>query len=204
MPAIKHLTQAREHLKRELAGVRAWRLGAKDLKKLRFRLTLRNARLVQQLLRHSADTLEDVATLLPPEEVVTPSPEETGRAYAAAQADLLAQLAAPSPSGARSDRAGQAQDAYEKLIQQKLIEPLQIWALASSDAVVRNVGIELTRVCQLLHRMSPLLLTLQARQLVSALTAASEPLPTQVFAQYLALTGRLGNLIRDLGQWRQR
>ena len=204
MRAVTHLTQAREHLKMELAGVGAWRLGAADLENLRFRVKLRNARLIQQLLRHSADTLEDVATLLPPREVVTPSPEETGRAFAAAQADLLAQLADPSPWDALSDGARRAREAYEKLVQHKLIEPLRIWALASRDAVLRNVGIQLTEVCQLLHGMSPLLLTLQARQLQSALAGASEPLPTQMFAQYLALIGRLGNLIRDLCQWRQR
>jgi hypothetical protein len=82
------------------------------------------------------------------------------------------------------------------------LEPVQAWALASSDAVVRKVGMELTRACHLPHRLSPLLFTLQTRQFESAVATASEPLPTKAFAQYLALTVRLGQLIRDLCQWR--
>lgn len=202
MPVVSRLNQVRRLLDIPLAGVKTWRLSADALDFLRFRLTLRDLHAVWNLFRDSANNLEDMASLLPPG--AAPSDAEIARAYAAAQTDLLTQLGNQSPSGALSDRARQARDVYEQMIQQRLIEPLQAWALASGDAVVRNVGMELSKVCHLLHRLSPLMFTRQARQFESALAGKSEPLPETALTQYLALTGRLGNLIRDLCQWQQR
>jgi hypothetical protein len=202
MPVVSRLNQVRRFLDIPLSGVRTWRLSADALENPRFRLTFRDRHAVRNLFLATANTLEDIASLLPP--AAAPSDAETARTYAAAQTDLLTQLGDRSPSGALSERARQARDVYEEMIQQRLIEPVQAWALASSDAVVRNAGMELSRVCHLLHRLSPLLFTLQARQFENALAGESEPLPATALAQYLALTGRLGNLMRDLCQWQQR
>lgn len=197
---IEHLTQARQFLKVPLSGVRSWRMNTDDLMNLQFRLRLRNVSLVQMLLRKSAHALEDMATLLPPTTVGASTESETRCALPLAEADLLAQLIAAPVAGPPPESVRRAMEHYEKQVQRALIEPLQDWALARSDAVPRNIGMHLTRVCQLLHGMSPHRLELQARQFEIA-QAALEPLPTKALAQYLALTGRLGNLLRDVRHW---
>jgi hypothetical protein len=203
-PDIQHLAQTRKHLKMALAGVRSWRLGADDLENLRFRLKLRDVRIVKKLLLDSTDNLEDFTTLLPPGDVAAASAAKAAadrRAFAAAHDDLLAQLAKASPLGL-SEGLRQARDNYEEQIESQLIGPLRDWALASPDPVLRNVGVQLTSACHQMHRLSPLLLTLQARQFERDRSAASEPLP-QAFTQHLALTRRVSQLIRDLCQWRK-
>jgi hypothetical protein len=97
-----------------------------------------------------------------------------------------------------SDRHRRAKEQYEEAVQRELIQPLQAWSMARPDPVLRNVGIELSDVCQLLHCMGPLLQNQQTRQFERALAGASEPLPTEALSQYLALAGRLSNLMRDL------
>jgi hypothetical protein len=198
---VERLTGARRHLKMALRGVRAWRLGGDLLENLRFRLKLRHVRAVQQLLEDSTDTLEDFTTLLPPGDVAAAAAAEARRAFAAAHANLLAQLAEASTLGL-SEGVRQAREPYGEQVQRLLIAPLFEWALASSDAALRNVGLQRTTVCQLLHGMTPLLLNLQTRQFERDRTADSESLPPKALVQYLALIARLGQLARDLWQWR--
>ena len=203
IPAVKRFTQARNYLKLELSGVMAWCRSADELDHLRFLLSLRDRRLVRMHFMDSTNNFNDIAILLPPDDVPSETEAESGKAYTAAHADLLTQLAtAARTRGPLSEEARRARDRYEERVQRTLIEPLQAWALKSSDPVVRNTGVQLTAVCHLVHRMSPLLLSQQTHQLGSALAAGSEPLPTKALSQYLALTTRLGSLVRDLCQWR--
>lgn len=205
IPAVQHLAHARKHLKMALAGVRSWRLGADDVDNLRFRLKLRSACAVQKLLLDSTETLEDFTTLLPPGDVAAAAAAKAvadRRAFAAAHADLLARLAETSTLGL-SEGVRQARDVYDEHVESQLIAPLRDWALSSSDPVIRNVGLELTIVCHLLHRLGTLLLSHQAHQFERDRSAASEPLPAKALTQYLALIARLGQLIRDLCQWRK-
>ncbi len=150
------------------------------------------------------NALEDFITLLPPGDVAAASAAKAvadRRAFADAQADLLAKLAETSTLGL-SEGVQQARDLYEKQVESQLIAPLRDWALASSDPVLRNVGLQLTCACHQLHRLSPLLLSQQARQFERDRSATSEPLP-QAFIQYLALARQVSQLIRDLCQWRK-
>jgi hypothetical protein len=204
-PDVQHLAQARKHLRMALRGVRSWRLGGDLVENLRFRVKLCDVRAVQGLLVASTNTLDDFTTLLPPGDVAAASAVKAAanrRAFAAAHANLLAQLAEASTLGL-SEGLRQARDSYEKQVESQLIAPLREWALASSDPVLRNVGVQLTIVCHQLHRLSPLLLSLQTRQFEHDRGAASELLPAKALAQYLALIARLRQLSRDLYQWRK-
>lgn len=203
-PVVQRLTGARKYLGIALPGVRSWSLGGDLLENLRFRVKLRHVRAVQKLLVDSTDNLDDLATLLPPGDVAAVAAAKAAadrRAFAAAQADLLAKLAETSTLGL-SEGVQQARDLYEKQVESQLIAPLRDWALASSDPVLRNVGLQLTCACHQLHRLSPLLLSQQARQFERDRSATSEPLP-QAFIQYLALARQVSQLIRDLCQWRK-
>ncbi len=199
-PAVEHLTRARNYLDLNLSGVMALRVRADDLDNLRLRF--RKADTVQNLLLEAANNIEDIATLLPPSDVGIEANAESGRAYAEAQANLLALLAGAPTAGPLPERVRRAMETYEQLVQSTLIAPLLNWALSSKEAVLRNAGVQLTTVCHLLHRMSPLLLAQQTRQFGCALATGSEPLPTEALSQYLTLTARFSNLLRDLWQWR--
>jgi hypothetical protein len=201
LPALEHLTQARQYLGLNLRGVWAWRLSADSIANLHYRAKLRDVQTVQALLVESTEPLYDIATLLPPGGVATATDADPGSAYTTARAELLVQLSDAPAVGSLPERAGKAKELYDEIVQHKLIEPLQKWALSSSDPVLRSAGLELATVCQLLHRMGPLLLSLQARQYDRALVSAGEPLPDKVLSQYLALVAQMGNLIRDLCRW---
>ena len=71
-------------------------------------------------------------------------------------------------------------------------------------ALIRNAGVEVATVCELLHRMGPLLLTQQTRHYDRAQWGAIQPLLPEVLQQYVVLADRLGKLLRDLCYWRER
>jgi hypothetical protein len=127
-----------------------------------------------------------------------------GSEYTKSRAELLLWQKEPPASGLMRELAHRAKERYEEMVQCKLIQPLLAWALSSADPVIRCAGVELATVCQLLHHMGPLLLTQQVRDYDRALSGRIEPLPPETLSQYLALTARLGNLIRDLDHWRRR
>jgi hypothetical protein len=199
-PPAARLAAAQEYLDLPLDGVLAWEFHARELDNLRFRLELRDAGLVRELLLASAEFMggfEWLATGRPPGEAARPP--EPG--YAAAQAGLLAALARRRELGWRPDGLRAAAAAYEAAVQRELVGPLQEWALAGDDPVARAAGAELANVAGLLHRMAPVLTDLQAAHLTWP--RGAEAGPTPLLGQYLATVSRFGGLLRDLDQWRK-
>lgn len=88
-------------------------------------------------------------------------------------------------------------------MQRDLIWPLQQWALASADPVVRNAGTELATISALLHRLSPSLQEVLVARLGNAGPADGELVPAKLFQQYLQLSGRFAGLMKALWQWRK-
>jgi hypothetical protein len=201
LPAVAHLAMARRHLGLVFSGVMAWQFRTRDLDNLRYRLTFRNAQLVQELLQASADSPIDFECLDQGDGHSTPAPPQAG--YVAAQADLLTALGDDRDTVRPSHRVRQARAVYDEMVQRELIAPLQGWALSHGDPIIRGAGVELANICRLLHRMSPLLTDLLDSRCKRAQDNDTEPIPPRVFGQYLALTARFGGLLRDLSQWRQ-
>jgi hypothetical protein len=194
-PAAARLAAAREYLDLRLDGVRAWEFWEEEIGNLQFRLDLRDAGLVRELLRASYEEPADIDWLCPR---ATPPPP----GYAAAQAGLQAALAERREEARPSSRVRQAQAAYEEAVQRELVAPLQRWALESPDPVARSAGAVLANASSLLHRMAPHLADLQASQLTRPWGAGDGP-PPPLFAQYLALAGRFGGLLGVLARWRK-
>jgi hypothetical protein len=111
-------------------------------------------------------------------------------------------LADDRAAGGLPRRVREARALYEGLVERDLVRPLQEWALASADPVVRSAGLELAAASGLLHRMSPLLADLQASRFERARDGGLEPVPAGALGQYLTLAGRFGSLLRDLRRWR--
>ena len=200
--ALTQLAAARHHLGLPFAGVMAWQLAPRDLDNLHYRLRFGRGRLVREYLQEQAESLVDFERLA----------EFDGCAAAATpaanaltkRAELLAALTDDRAGGPGSQRVRQALAAYEELVQEELVGPLQAWALASPHPVYKSAGMELANVAALLHTMSPLLADLLHRRFGQVHGSALEPIPTKSLGQYLALLGRFGNLVRDLQQWRNR
>jgi len=199
--AVAHLAAVRRHLGLALTGLMAWQIRPEELENLRFRLSFRDRPLIRRVLLESANDLVDFECLARPSGGTTQAVLEEG--YVAAQADLLAALAADRESGGLPHRVRAAWAAFEAVVQKDLIEPLQQWASQSDDPVIYNVGVELANVCGLLHRIAPRLHVLQAGHLEEARQADVEPVPPRMLAQYLALAARCGSLLKDLCLWRK-
>jgi hypothetical protein len=86
------------------------------------------------------------------------------------------------------------------MVRRDLIGPLQEWALASTDPVVRNACAEFATICALLHAMSPVLQEVVAAQLHDAWAADGDRVP-KLFAHYLQLSGRFAGLAKALWHW---
>ncbi len=195
-PTLDRLSGARRHLGLRLEWVQAWAPSARQLDNLRFRLELKDAGLVGKVLRASVKDRGDF------ERVPTGAAPPPPPGYAEARAGLLAALAECRDGSWRPDAVREAASAYEAAVERELVGPLQEWALAGGDPVVRAAGAELAGAAGLLHRMAPLLDDLQGAQLGWPKGASAAP--PELFAQYLALVGRFGGLLRDLGRWREK
>jgi hypothetical protein len=169
---------------------------------LRFRLNYREAESIGELLRESAQVLDDFECLANPqglEDARLAASADLG----AAQVELLARLADERGQGRITERVRAARRAYEDLVEHRLIAPLQTWALAHENPVIRNIGFDLATGCRELHRMGPLLHELLGRRRDEMLTGANEPGTARVLTEYLQLSRRLSSIVRDLQRWRE-
>jgi hypothetical protein len=198
--AVEYLTAARTYLGLRFTGVMAWQLSPGDLANLRFRLAHQDRGLIKQFLQERADSLVDF------ERLAGAGPAAPGQGppqggYVAARAELLAALADDRTAGGQGHRVRRARGAYEEMVQRDLIAPLREWALESTDPVIRNAGTQLADVSGLLHQLGPLLADLQAGRFERARGGDADPVPGKTLTDYLALTARLGSLMRDLDHW---
>jgi hypothetical protein len=198
-PAAAQLVGARAFLGLPLNGVRAWDFYSQEIDNLLYRLSLQDVGLVRELLQDSFEQPADLDELCPgaaPTRSTDPPPP----GYAAAHAGLLDALAERRQKGQASFRLHQAQAAYEEAVRRELIAPLQEWALASDDPVIRAAGLELTELAGALRQMGPHLVD-QLRDHL-AWPRGAEAAPSPLFGQRLAMTSRLVSLMRDLARWR--
>jgi hypothetical protein len=200
-PAAARLSAACEHLGLELYRAYVWQPVAESLEALSVRLDFRDAGLVRESLetslKYDLGMPDDFA-----DPGAEPGPPPPPADFAAAQAALLKRLAEGRREGGLSDAARDDLRAYEDLARRDLVAPLQSWALAQPDPVLRNAGAELARVCAALHLAAPLLHELQARELELALEGrggAAHPL----LAQYARLATQVASLFKTLCRARE-
>ena len=140
------LATAQDRLGLDYSRVWAWRLGPDDLENLRFRLRHHDAALVRELFLETLNGLRPFEEFAP--QVMPPSPVVS---FAQAQADLRARL----QDGRDDDQLRDARRAYAESTERDLVGPLQEWALASPDPIIRNAGIDLATVYRALHQLGP-------------------------------------------------
>jgi hypothetical protein len=195
-----YLLGIQRHLCLEFSGLAVWRPPPSVLENLRFRLKWRNAELIRELLLESTEELSNWEPYGAPAQ--TGNQDTVSEDFATVQDQLLAELAG-SRGRDPSLQLQRVQNRYEEAVRRDLVAPLQTWALANPDPVIRNAGVELARTFHLLHAMSPLLQDIQRRHLQGSLTGELEALPPRMFDQYLKLGTRLGSLMRDITQWQR-
>jgi len=198
-----HLVSARNQLDLNLDGINVWQPSREWLEDLRQRLRWKNAAVVHELLADMVVDLEDIDCLVDGHDSAHDISTSAPGNLIAAQAQLLEGLTDDRIDRRISDRVRNARRTYEGLVEQELIQPLQTWALANTDPVIRNAGMDLATICRLLHRLSPTLHELQARLSTDMLERSEGSRKGDVFKEYLQLSKRLGCLIKDLCHWRR-
>ena len=192
------------HLGAELAEVGVWRPNRYQLDKIAFCLAVTPPGCYATvLLGSSKDQLYPLEACADPEKAARVGTDGAPVDVVEARARLLEQLREDRGERRASGRTRQALAAYETLTRRDLIEPLQRWALASADPVLRNLGVELANVCALLHQIAPPLHELQARDLEQALTRGVAPARGGLLQQYTQLSARLARLLTHLGRLRK-
>lgn len=192
---LEHLTNLRKFLGLPFAGLWVWQPAPEDLENLRFRRSFRDIALLQEILREGNGAWFDIAHSNQDPDLEQPAN------LIEAQAELLESLAMDRMAGRLTERIQAAREAYETLVEEELIAPLQGWALASADPVIRNAGMELASVCRQLHQIGPALHELQTRQWNVALTGAQMSSSHWLFEEYLQLGRQLGSITRDIQKW---
>jgi len=201
--AAARLTAMRRYLGLALAGVVVWQPPPQVMDNLQFRLSLRDAAVVRELLLDSADALEDFERFVAEPQPPCPSPGQPNMTLTEGRAELLAQLAADHGRGQLAHSLREAQARYSELVERDLIRPLRDWARASDHPVIQSAGEELASVCAMLHEMSPFVQELLRQQTTMALEAGAELSLAGPLPQYLQLMNRQGALMRDLQRMRK-
>jgi hypothetical protein len=192
------------HLGVELAEVAVWRPNRCALDKIAFCLAVTPPGCyATALLRSYKDQLYTLESCADPEKAARVGTDGAPVDVVEARARLLEQLREDRGERRASDRTREALAAYDTLTRRDLIEPLQRWALASADPVLRNLGVELANVCDLLHQMAPHLHELQARDLEQVLARGVAPARGGLLQQYTQLSARLARLLTHLGRLRK-
>lgn len=200
-PAASRLLRARRHLGWPLLGVQVWDPPLDIRACLRTRVAMGDAQLVRELLVESTEYLEDLSFYGDePEGTPTEMATET---LAEVESHLRTQLMRGRSGASLESQIQEAQDRYDRVIERDLVAPLRDWALDHDDNVVRNLGIELASVCRLLHGARPLVHELFGQHLAAASVNRSAPAAPALIDNYLRLSRRLGELVRDLRSWRR-
>ena len=174
------LAAARHRLGLSLTGVWVWQLSGPLLKDLDYRLQFRDPGLVREFFRETFATLRDFDEFAAFSHEDAPAPLVT---FPEAQAALRASL-----HGASDHELRAARRTYEDAVERDLINPLLDWALSNDSSIIRNAGIDAANICRKMHAVAPLL-------------QCDLENPT-IARAYLALSKRLGCLVRDLRYWR--
>lgn len=190
-----HLVQARRFLGLPLAGVQVWDPPPAVVNHLEFRRTLRDRGLLREFFLQSADHLHEIEPYADSTNVAVPDPVSVVQA----EVNLRRQLSLDGMQASIPAEMEAAGACYRRAVDRDLVAPLQRWALAHQDEVVRNAGIELASAFSLLHEMRPRVHALLEECLRDPAGAARLPL----LREYLALGRRAGDLVRDLRIWRK-
>jgi hypothetical protein len=191
------------HLGFACSWLSAWRSSPSLFEALRYRLRFQDVSLIRDYLELSDEYWEDLCPAVLEE---TSAQAHAGPPvhFAEAQAAVVALLAATRGSPWREDDLQRAILTYEGVSRRDLVLPLQQWALAHPDPVVRNLGTELATICTLLHRISPSLQETLADRLAYPWTSEGGAVPPQLLAQYLQLSARFAGLVKVLDQWNRK
>ncbi len=189
------------HLGVKPAQAAVWRPNFWELDKIAFYLDVTPpACYATVLLTNLKDQLYTVEACADPEKAARVGTDGAPADVVEVRARLLEQLKEDRGERRISDRTRKAQAAYEALTRRDLIEPLERWALASADPLLRNLGTQLANVCALLHQGAPALHELQARDLEQILTRGIVPAKGGLLQQHMQLIARLANLLTQLGR----
>jgi hypothetical protein len=182
------------------AHIWVWRPAPDDIANLRHRLIYRESDLVREWCLAAREQLQDLTALVDSGDAAR---GETRADFVQAQAELLAALAEDRRLEQASERTQTARELYERSMAQELIQPLQQWAISSGDPIEQNWGIELGEIFRLLHRLSPYMQEIQARQLAGGPFAQAPPDFAEAYAQHAKLCQRAAALTNAIARHRR-
>jgi hypothetical protein len=174
-----------------------WRASSADVETLRYRLRVQALPLIMPLLEKSADTVYELCPEKAQVRLAEPEALRPPAHFAQAQADLVANLAGSWVDGSQEREVREAKRVYEEIVRRDLVRPLQEWALASADPVIRNTGAELASLCALLHEISPSLQAVVGDQLRYARGLDGDS-GGKLLARYLQVSARFARLVKTL------
>lgn len=174
-----------------------WRVPTAYVETLRYRLQFQTLALIAPLLATYHDYHYELCSARAQVQMVEPEACRPPTDLAEAQTNLVAKLAVSRNDRYREAEAREAKQAYEDIVRRDLVRPLQEWALASKDLLVRAAGVELANICALLHEMGPSLQGLVGDP-ISSPRAADPASTAKLFARYLQLSARFAGLLKTL------
>jgi hypothetical protein len=182
------------------ARIWVWRPAPDDIANLRHRLVYRESDLVREWCLAAREQLQDLTALADSADAAR---GEAPADFVQAQAELLAALAEDRRLEQASERTQTARELYERSMEQELIQPLQQWAISSEDPIEQNFRIQLGEIFRLLHRLSPHIQEIQARQLAGGPFAQAPPDFAEACSQHAKLCQRAVTLTDAIARHRR-
>jgi hypothetical protein len=197
LATIAFLIKLRRTLGWALPGIMVWRPSVACLDHIRLLADYEHAAGIRDLLLQSTAELEDIEDYAPPEGV--------GAEPAAApdlvtlEAEFIARLQAGAGCSWMTGAIRAAADAHRHAVVRQLTEPLHAWALAASDPVIRNLGVELADLQQLQHEIRPRLHAM----LGCGAASGQEGAHSKLLDNYLRIGRRINDIVVKLRKWNQ-
>jgi hypothetical protein len=191
------LDLAEQYLRLDFADMHVWRPVPEYLEKLKYLLKFRDEPLIRECLSGQYGDHFSIAAVRPD----PAGPSKNRPPFMKAWDDLQDRLDEDRKHQRLSEEGDEGLRTYERLAEEELVRPLEDWALAHSDAQVRNAGVELAYVCRLLHRLKPWLQE-ELSMRGEAFFRRKHTLPQDLLREYMKLVGQFTRLLSILGQRR--
>ncbi|OAI47570.1 hypothetical protein AYO44_01450 [Planctomycetaceae bacterium SCGC AG-212-F19] len=191
LATIAFLIKLRRTLSWALPGIMVWRPSVACLDRIRLLADYEHAAGIRELLLESSAELEDI------EDYALPEGVEAAPDLVTLEADLIARLRAGAGGRGMTGPIRAAEAAHRHAVVQQLTEPLRAWALAASDPVIRNLGVELADLEQLHHEIRP-----RMHAMLRCSSASSqEDARSRLRKEYLSIGRRITEIVATLRRW---
>src|ERR1043166_4368258 len=191
--------EATEHLDADFR-IQVWRPNSGEIDKICFRLRFRESSLVRDAITSSTERFDLLEDFVDPTNIVENVEPRPPTNFVEASAELHARLARNRSRPGEPVATDIAFQRYESLVRGNLITPLQHWALAHDDPVVRSTVVVLAEVGAQLQLLSPRLYDLKAQEL----SGSGAPRNPEEFAtlaeQFVKMCGQFGSLCNTISR----